>query len=85
MVHHIRIYGKTDCCLCDKAKETVARLRGDFALAVEEVDITLDAGLYEKYKELIPVVVVDDGATFILKISEYRLRLALTASATSTC
>lgn len=83
MVHHIKIYGKADCCLCDQAKETVSRLRGDFALSVEEVDITRDAELYEKYKELIPVVVVDNDVTFTLKISEYRLRQALADSPTS--
>lgn len=77
MAHRITIYGKPECCLCDKAKEIVNRLRDDFALAVEEVDITGDPDLYRKYKELIPVVVVNDSATFTLKISEYRLRQAL--------
>jgi hypothetical protein len=80
-MHRLKLYGKVDCCLCDRAKEIIERLQRDYPLVVEQVDITADPEIFERYKEIIPVVVVDDRETFSLKISEYRLRRILSSLA----
>src|SRR3990172_8611667 len=54
------LFGKADCSLCDKAKLILRRLQEDYPLRIEEVDITQDADLMQRYQYLIPVVHVDD-------------------------
>jgi len=75
------IYGKADCCLCDKARQVVAHLRREFAFEVDHADITADPDLYARYREAIPVVVLDgvEVARGIVTITD--VRAALTAAA----
>lgn len=74
------LYSKADCCLCDRALETLERLRGEFDLVIEKVDITLDPALYDRYRYTIPVVVIDDRYTFESRIAEHYIRRALTVA-----
>ncbi|HET7264672.1 MAG TPA: glutaredoxin family protein [bacterium] len=53
------VYGKPDCSLCDKATAILERLRAEFPHRIEHIDITQNAGLFERYRYRIPVVVVD--------------------------
>lgn len=78
MAHDVVLYTKEGCCLCDRAKAVLHRLQADFELAIEEVDITGDAALYEQYRYTIPVVVIDGTHRFEpTKIAEYYLRRVL--------
>lgn len=79
MVHRLTLYGKPGCCLCDNAKEVIARLRPDYEYVLDEVDITKNPETYERYRYTIPVVVVDGKGEVVSKISEYRLRQVLEA------
>jgi hypothetical protein len=55
----VTLYGKPGCCLCDDARVEVERLRERLGFVLEEVDVSLDAGLHREYGERIPVVAVD--------------------------
>ena len=79
MVHRLTLYGKPGCCLCDNAKDVIARLRPDYEYVLDEVDITSDPKIYERYRYTIPVVVVDGKGEVVTRISEYRLRQVLEA------
>ena len=53
------VYGKPDCSLCEKAIAILNRLQREFGFHIEHVDITQDPGLLIRYREKIPVVVLD--------------------------
>ena len=55
----IVLYGKADCSLCDKAIAILKHLQREFDFHVEHVDIKGDPGLLTRYRERIPVVVLD--------------------------
>lgn len=50
------LYTKDGCSLCDKVKDKLADLAGEFPHQLEEVDITKDEVLFEKYRFSIPVL-----------------------------
>lgn len=56
---HIRLYTKTNCPLCDKAKAVLTELLADYLFTLEEIDIYKDDELLEKYQLMIPVVELD--------------------------
>jgi len=55
----IVVYGKPDCSLCEKAIAILERLQREFGFRIEHVDITRDPGLFIRYRERVPVVVLD--------------------------
>jgi hypothetical protein len=55
----VTLYGKPGCCLCDEARDALGALRERYPFELEEVDITRDPVLENRYRELIPVVAVD--------------------------
>lgn len=73
--HTALLYTKEGCHLCERAKEILLRLQGQFSLEIREVDITRDEALFEQYRYTIPVVVVDGEHRFEAnKIAEHNLR-----------
>lgn len=77
MAHKAVLYTKEGCCLCDRARDVLRRLQGEFDLAIEEVEITRDPALEAEFGYIIPVVVIDDRHRFESKIAEYYLRKVL--------
>ncbi len=77
MRHKVTLYTKEGCSLCSDAKAILGKLRGEFDLQIAEKDITADPQLYERFKNVIPVVEIEGKATFLAPISEFRLRQAL--------
>ena len=53
------VYGKPECSLCEKAIAILERLQREFDFHIDYVDITTDLGLFARYRERIPVVVLD--------------------------
>ena len=53
------LYGKPGCCLCDEAREAVTVVRASHTFELDEVDVSRDPDLHDRYGERIPVVVVD--------------------------
>lgn len=57
------------------------KLQQEFGFALEEVDITQDSRLFQEYQHSIPVVALKGEKFAAPKISEYRLRRALSPPA----
>ena len=55
----ITIYSKPDCHLCDRAKEVIERCRNKADFTVEVLDISQDPELFERYRNDIPVILLD--------------------------
>jgi len=66
----VEVYGKRDCCLCDEVKATLSK---DF----REIDIESAAGIYDAYKERIPLVLINGRPAFKFRVDEQALRRRL--------
>jgi glutaredoxin len=55
----ITIYSKPHCHLCDLAKEVVERCRQKVDFTVEVIDISQNPELLERYRNDIPVILLD--------------------------
>jgi hypothetical protein len=53
------------------------RCNGKFSFAIQEIDIMTDSTLYDRYKDIIPVVTVDDRFTLGARIEEDELSSCL--------
>ncbi len=53
------LYSKTECSLCDRVRENLLALRGEFDFTLDEIDIERDRDSYERYKDTVPVVVIE--------------------------
>ena len=52
----LTLLARAYCHLCDDMLAALRPLRGEFAFAVDEVNIDRDAALREKYDEHVPVL-----------------------------
>ena len=75
--HHVTLYGKPGCHLCEDVRELLRALERRHRLTVEEVDIRGDPALFRRYDILIPVVVIDGEIELVAPIDERALRQAL--------
>ena len=73
----IEILTKKDCCLCDKIKEIANKVLPDYPARLIITDIESDPILYEKFKERIPVLKINDIESFVYKAHETSLRRKL--------
>ena len=70
----LQFYTKPDCPLCDEAKEVLQSIKTKSPfIAVEEIDITKDMGLFTKYKHLIPVLELDGQQLFVHRATYWKL------------
>jgi len=77
----VTLLGKSGCHLCDDARAVIARVCADLGVDWAEVDITTDEALFERYRDEIPVTLVDGEQHDIWYVSEDRLRRALGTTA----
>ena len=75
--HRAVLYGKPGCHLCDIAHQLLLGLQREFDLTIEEIDITCDPVLLQRYRETIPIVVIDERATLAAPIRTAQVRAAL--------
>lgn len=68
--HEVLFYTKPGCPLCDEAREALNKLKKKLSLDIQEIDITTDSSIFERYKNIIPVVVIDGKLTFGARVSE---------------
>jgi glutaredoxin len=66
----LTLYGKPGCHLCHEARDAVKRVLLDRELGLQEVDITLDPGLFARYGERIPVLELDGDVLFEFVVDE---------------
>jgi hypothetical protein len=69
--------GKPGCHLCDDARVVVARVCGELGVGWRELSILDDPGLEARYREQIPVTLVDGRQHDFWRVDEARLRAAL--------
>jgi glutaredoxin len=73
--HHVVVYGREDCHLCERARETVAAVAADRTdVTVEAVDVDADPDLRARYGDRVPVVAVDGTDAFEVRVDADDLR-----------
>jgi glutaredoxin len=73
-MHKITVMSKPDCHLCEEALAVIQQVVGSHvAVLIEEVDITQDLNLLEKYHDEIPVVLIDGVEKFRLRVDPDKL------------
>jgi glutaredoxin len=75
----VTLYTRPGCHLCDAARDVVARVCADVGESFDEVDITTDDELEDRFGEDIPVTFVDGKQHDFWRVDETRLRVALGA------
>lgn len=73
----IEVMTKKDCCLCDDAKEIIEQVIAEFQAELKMTDIESDPELFERYKEKIPVVLINGEESFVYKVHPVTLRKKL--------
>ena len=73
----VDIYSKSNCHLCEVAKDTILKVKRELDFVVREIDIQTDAELFEKYKEEIPVIYINNKKSFKYKVDEKEFRKKL--------
>lgn len=75
----ITLIGRPGCHLCDDAEAVVTRVAADLGVGWSKLSIDDDPDLHQRYWERIPVVLVDGHPHTFWRVSERRLRAALTS------
>jgi Glutaredoxin-like domain (DUF836) len=75
----VRVLGRPGCHLCEDARAVVAEVCADLAAGWDEVDISGDPALADRYAEEIPVILADGAVVAFWRIDGPRLRAALAA------
>lgn len=74
----LTIYSKPACHLCDQMKAIVKRvLSGRAGISLEEIDISKDAALLDRYSLEIPVLMIDGRKVAKYRVTEGDLRRIL--------
>jgi len=73
----IEVMTKSDCSLCNDAKIIIDQVIVDFPVELKMTDIESDSELFERYKEKIPVVLINDIESFVYKVHPVTLRKKL--------
>ena len=73
----VRLLSRPGCHLCDDARTVVEQVCAERSVAWDEVDITTDPALLERYGEQIPVTLVDGAQHDFWHVDPARLAAAL--------
>ncbi|MBM3263283.1 MAG: glutaredoxin family protein [candidate division Zixibacteria bacterium] len=76
-IRRITLYSRPECHLCENVHAVLERVRCDIPFDFEEVDITTDPTLVDRYGLKIPVVLIDGVERFYYRVNERRLRKEL--------
>lgn len=73
----VTVYSKPDCHLCEDVHTLLVRVRQEIPFQLDEIDISTDQALFERYQAKIPVVLLDGKERFWYRINERRFRQEL--------
>lgn len=73
----LELYTKPGCHLCAAARATMDEVTAEFGMAWDDVDISVDADLMDRFAEEIPVLMVDGVQRDFWHIDPERLRQIL--------
>ena len=78
MTRTVTLVGATGCHLCASARSVIERVRAEVPFELEEIEITDDDELERRYRERIPVVLIDgeEAFTYFVHPDALRRRLA---------
>jgi glutaredoxin len=76
--HEITLLSRPGCHLCEEARAVIERVAADLGVPWSERDITQSAEDLRQYSEMIPVTFIDGVQHDYWRVSEERLRAALT-------
>lgn len=77
--HEITLLSRPGCHLCQEARAVIERVAADLGVPWSERDITQSPADLEQYWEMIPVTLIDGVQHDYWRVSEDRLRAALTS------
>jgi hypothetical protein len=77
--HTITLLTRPGCHLCDDARAVIISVAAEFGVAWEERDITRSESDLRAYGDMIPVTLIDGVQHDFWRVSEQRLRAALSA------
>ena len=75
----ITLLTRPGCHLCDDARAVIARVAAELGVSWQERDITRSESDLRDYGEMIPVTLIDGVQHDFWRVSEQRLRAALSA------
>lgn len=75
----VRVYTRPGCHLCERALTVVAAVCAELEEQWEEIDVSSDPALVERYHDEIPVTLVDGAQHDFWRVDPDRLRAALRA------
>ena len=64
----VLLYTRSQCCLCDQAKQQLRDLQEQASFQYQEVDIDQDPELRRRYNEEVPVVFIHGKKAFKYRI-----------------
>jgi glutaredoxin len=76
-MHHVLLYSRPGCGLCDEAREVILAEAGRTPFAFEEVNVETEDALELEYGIRIPVVVVDGVERFEIRLEPAELSAVL--------
>jgi glutaredoxin len=76
-VPEVVLFHSPDCHLCARARAQLVELRAELDFELREVDISGDADLETRYRELIPVVEIDGVREFVYHVQPEGFRRKL--------
>lgn len=77
--HVITLLTRPGCHLCDDARSVIEGVAADLGVSWQERDITRSESDLRAYGEMIPVTLIDGVQHDFWRVSEQRLRAALSA------
>ena len=77
--HTITLLTRPGCHLCDDAREVIERVAAELDVTWQERDITGSEDDLRAYSDMIPVTLIDGVQHDFWRVSERRLRAALSA------
>jgi glutaredoxin len=77
--HTITLLTRPGCHLCDDARAVIAGVAAELGVAWQERDITRCESDLRAYGDMIPVTLIDGVQHDFWRVSEQRLRAALSA------
>jgi glutaredoxin len=74
----VTLYTRVGCCLCDEAKQVLARARRHADFDYTEIDIDGDPAVRHLYNDEVPVIAIDGRKAFKYKVDmdEFLKKLA---------
>jgi hypothetical protein len=76
-IHNVELVAAPGCHLCESARRVIESVRAEVPFDLVETDISGDDELEGRYRERIPVVLVDGGEAFTYFVHPEGLRKRL--------